>query len=187
MLIDFQSKFNNFNDVRFSDQVSGCDFEFSSVLRRWWKGWGKNGEDMEGSGPFNKSPFIELLQIYIIIVVVSFLTFWSSQLDFLQIADKFWIGANFNQFRPSFSLLLFAICDFFLTKNSLLQIKEGFSFVCVFNEVGYCKTKFCDDLFFVHLTTSQKICWELDFCLLINHSSCRDWITDKYWLTFGFE
>jgi hypothetical protein len=49
MLIDFQSKFNNFNDVRFSDQVSGCDFEFSSVLRRWWwKGWGKNGEDMEG-------------------------------------------------------------------------------------------------------------------------------------------
>ena len=140
-----------------------------------------------GSGPFNKSPFIELLQIYIIIVVVSFLTFWSSQLDFLQIADKFWIGANFNQFRPSFSLLLFAICDFLLTKNSLLQIKEGFSFVCVFNEVGYCKTKFCDDLFFVHLTTSQKICWELGFCLLINHSSCRDWITDKYWLTFGFE
>ena len=116
-----------------------------------------------------------------------FLTFWSSQLNFLQIADKFWIGANFNQFRPSFSLLLFAICDFLLTKNSLLQIEEGFSFVCVFNEVGYCKTKFCDDLFFVHLTTSQKICWELGFCLLINHSSCRDWITDKYWLTFGFE
>jgi len=109
-----------------------------------------------GSGPFNKSPFIELLQIYIIIVVVSFLTFWSSQLDFLQIADKFWIGANFNQFWPSFSLLLFAICDFLLTKNSLLQIKEGFSFVCVFNEVGYCKTKFCDDLFFCSFNNLPK-------------------------------
>ena len=177
--------------MTFSDQVSGCDFEFSSVLRRWWvgwwKGWGRMEKTWRGSGPFNKSPFIELLQIYIIIVVVSFLTFWSSQLDFLQIADKFWIGANFNQFCPSFSLLLFSICDFCWQKTLCYKLKRVFLLFVFFNEVGYCKTKFCDDFFFVHLTTSQKIWWELGFCLLINHSSCRDWITDKYWLTFGFE
>jgi len=85
MLIDFQSKFNNFNDVLFSDQVSGCDFEFSSVLRRWWWVGGRDGIRMEktwrGSGPFNKSPFIELLQLLqiYIIVVVCFHLFWHSE------------------------------------------------------------------------------------------------------------
>ena len=143
-----------------------------------------------GSGPFNKSPFIELLQIYIIIVVVCFHLFF---LDILKFSIGFptncWQILNWRQFQsvlPLFSVFLFAIWDFWW-QILLLHAEEDLSFVCVLNEVGYCKTKFCDDLFFVHLTTSQKIWWELGFCLLINHSSCRDWITDKYWLTFGFE
>jgi len=71
--------------ILFSDQVSGCDFEFSSVLRRWWWVGGRDGIRMEktwrGSGPFNKSPFIELLQLLqiYIIVVVCFHLFWHSE------------------------------------------------------------------------------------------------------------
>ena len=57
-------------------------------------------------------------------------------------------------------------------------------------QVGYFKTKCCDDIF---LQPPKRFAsWlkfsPLGFCLLVvNHSSCRDWITDKYWLTFGFE
>jgi len=129
MLIDFQSKFNHFNYLLFSDQVSiRCDFEFSSVLR------GGGGWVVEGLGKWRRhgwgvvrSTNHPLLNFYNFCKYISscvffsspFLTFWSSQLDFLQIADKFWIG----QFQSSSSLFFsFTICHlwFFGWQKTLL-------------------------------------------------------------------
>ena len=114
MLIDFQSKFNHFNYFLFSDEVSSCDFEFSSVLRS--SGWvggsrrdGGIGEDMDGVWSVQQITlywtFTTSANIYHHVFFSSpFLTLWSSQLDFLQIADKFWIG----QFQSSSSFLFFS-------------------------------------------------------------------------------
>jgi len=131
---------------------------------------GYNGEDMEGVWSVQQITlywtFTTSANIIVIVVVcfhlLLFLTFWNSQLDFLQIADKFWIGANFNQFRPSFQFF-YLPSRIFGGKFLLLHIKEDLSFVCVLNEVGYCKTKFCDDLFFCSFNNLQKDWWELGF------------------------
>ena len=116
MLIDFQSKFKHFNYFLFSDEVSSSsDFEFSSVLRS--SGWVV--VEGEGMGELEKTwmgvvrstnhPLLNFYNcsanIYHHVFFSSpFLTLWSSQLDFLQIADKFWIG----QFQSSSSFLFFS-------------------------------------------------------------------------------
>ena len=137
MLIDFQSKFNNFNDVRFSDQVSGCDFEFSSVLRRWWKGWGKNGEDMEGVWS------VQQITLY-----------WTSAniyhhrrslfFDILKFSIGFptncWQILNWRQFQsvlPLFFTFTIFHLWFLLTKNSLLQIKDAFDKGASANDIHF--------------------------------------------------
>jgi len=166
MLIDFQSKFNNFNDVRFSDQVSGCDFEFSSVLRRWWEGGmkGYNGEDMEGVWSVQQITlywtFTTSANIIVIVVVcfhlLLFLTFWNSQLDFLQIADKFWIGANFNQFCPSFQFFYLPY-GIFGGKFCCYMLKRIFLLFVFWTRLDTVRLNFVMTCFFVHLTTSKKI------------------------------
>lgn len=150
MLIDFQSKFNNFNDVLFSDQVSGCDFEFSSVLRRWWVGWWKvrMEKTWRGSGPFNKSPFIELLQLLqiYIIVVVCFHLFWHSEvLNWIsyKLLTNFELAPISISFAPLFQFYYLPSLIFCWQKTLCYVLKESFSFVCVFNEVGYCSKMTC--------------------------------------------
>ena len=134
MLIDFQSKFNNFNDVRFSDQVSGCDFEFSSVLRRWWKGWGKNGEDMEGEWSVQQIPlYWTSANIYHHRrSLFSPLFSWHSEvLNWIsyKLLTNFELAPISISFDPLFHFYYLPSVIFLLTKNSLLQIEEGFSFV----------------------------------------------------------
>ena len=199
MLIDFQSKFNHFNYFLFSDEVSSCDFEFSSVLRSsGWvvvvEGMGELEKTWMGCGPFNKSPFIELLQLLQIYIIMCFFLhlFWHCEVHnwiSYKLLTNFEL-ANFNQVPlSSFSVFLFAICDFWLTKKNLLLHKSDVRGYLK-KQVGYFTTKCCDDIF---LQPPKRFAsWlkfsPLGFCLLVvNHSSCRDWITDKYWLTFGFE
>jgi len=157
--------------ILFSDQVSGCDFEFSSVLRRWWEGGmkGYNGEDMEGVWSVQQITlywtFTTSANIIVIVVVcfhlLLFLTFWNT----IGFPTNCWQILNWSQFQsvlPLFSVFLFAIWDFWW-QILLLHAEEDLSFVCVLNEVGYCKTKFCDDLFFCSFNNLQKDWWELGF------------------------
>ena len=108
------------------------DFEFSSVLRS--SGW----VVVEGRGNWRRHGWVWSVQqitlywtfttsanIYHHVLFSSpFLTLWSSQLDFLQIADKFWIG----QFQSSSSFLFFSfsICHmwFLVDKKNLLLHKS---------------------------------------------------------------
>lgn len=93
----------------------------------------------------------------------------SSFFDILKFTIGFptncWQILNWSQFQsvlPLFSVFLFAIWDFWW-QILLLHAEEDLSFVCVLNEVGYCKTKFCDDLFFCSFNNLQKDWWELGF------------------------
>ena len=139
MLIDFQSKFNNFNDVRFSDQVSGCDFEFSSVLRRWWKGWGKNGEDMEGEWSVQQIPlYWTSANIYHHRrSLFSPLFSWHSEvLNWIsyKLLTNFELAPISISFAPLFS---FSICHMgFLVANFVATCWRG-SFFCLCFERGW--------------------------------------------------
>lgn len=103
---------------------------------------------------------------------------------------------NFNQLPPSFSVLLFAMCDFGLTTTFFATVGEWCKRV-FFSSFFELRLNAVFDLimwwlFFTRLWMFETIlqpskrfssCEKfspLGFCLLTNHSSCRDWITDKY-------
>jgi len=97
-------------------------------------GW-ENGKDMEGWGVVRStnhplSNFTTSANIYDLTCfqpLLFFLTFWSSQLDFLQIADTFWI----DWFQSIFSLFFsFTICNvWFCYSGSDVRLRGSFKFL----------------------------------------------------------
>ena len=154
-----------------------------------------------GCGPFNKSPFIELLQLLQIYIIWRVFTFF-----FFDIL-KFTIGFPTNcwqilnwpisiNFHPLFQFYYLQCVILGWQQPFLLQwesdVRESFSssffelrLNAVFDQIMWW-------LFFTRLWKFETIlqpskrfssCEKfspLGFCLLTNHSSCRDWITDKY-------
>ena len=133
----------------------------------------------------------------------SFLTFWSSQLDFLQIADKFLNWPISINFHPLFQFYYLQCVILGWQKHFLLQwCKRVFFFSFFESRLNAVFDQIMWWLFFTRLGKFETIlqpskrfssCEKfspLGFCLLTNHSSCIDWITDKcigayfwFWIT----